>query len=282
MPGRPTAVPAQLFYSYSHKDEKLRKQLEAHLSTLSRERLISGWHDREITAGTKWKGQIDDHLKAARIILLLISSDFLASDYCQDVELKFAMKQDKNGMARVIPVILRPCDWHTASFSKLQALPRDGKAVTRWTHRDEAWLNVVEGIRNALKDMGAGAPPATVVTPAANPPATAASAATLQQIAAAMPVLNALHQLPAPPADFTGRQQELKDLLATVKTGGVTISGLQGLGGVGKTALALKLAEQLKINYPDAQFYLDLKGVTQPLTPHDAMAHVVRAYHPTA
>ena len=98
----------------------------------------------------------------------------------------------------------------------------------------------------------------------------------------APPVLNALHQLPSPPADFTGRKDELKELLSAVKTGGVTISGLQGLGGVGKTALALKLAEQLKPDYPDAQFYLDLKGVTQPLTPRDAMAHVVRAGYPTA
>jgi tetratricopeptide (TPR) repeat protein len=280
VPGRPTAVPAQLFYSYSHKDERLRDQLAKHLAALTREKLISGWHDREITAGTKWKGQISDNLKAASIILLLVSSDFLASDYCQDVELKFAMKQDEDGKALVIPVILRPCDWHTASFAKLQALPKDGKAVTRWTHRDEAWLNVVEGIRKALKEMGAGGSPAAVVE---NPPAPVTSAATLQQIVVAMPILNALHQLPAPPADFTGRQNELEDLLKQVKTTGVNIcAGIQGLGGVGKTALALKLAEQLKADYPDAQFYLDLKGVTQPLTPRDAMAHVVRAYHPTA
>lgn len=98
----------------------------------------------------------------------------------------------------------------------------------------------------------------------------------------ALPVINGLHQLPAPPADFTGRQQELKELFTAVKSGGVTICGLQGLGGIGKTALALKLAEQLKSTYPDAQFYLDLKGVTQPLSPRDAMAHVVHAYHPTA
>ena len=90
MPPPSPGVPAQLFYSYSHKDENLRDQLARHLSALKREKLISGWHDREITAGTKWKGEIDDHLKAASIILLLVSSDFLASDYCNDVELKCA------------------------------------------------------------------------------------------------------------------------------------------------------------------------------------------------
>ncbi|HJX84017.1 MAG TPA: hypothetical protein VJ723_06710, partial [Candidatus Angelobacter sp.] len=93
----------------------------------------------------------------------------------------------------------------------------------------------------------------------------------------------ALHQLPSPPADFAGRTAELADLLNAVNTGGVTISGLQGLGGVGKTALALKLAEKLKPDYPDAQFYVDLKGTSpKPLAPKEAMAHVVRAYHPTA
>jgi tetratricopeptide (TPR) repeat protein len=275
-------VPAQLFYSYSHKDENLRDQLARHLSALTRDKLISGWYDREMTAGTKWKGEIDDHLKTASVILLLVSSDFLASDYCNDVELKCALERDGNGEARVIPVILRPCDWQNSAFSHLQALPKNAKPVTRWSNRDEAWLSVVEGIRVALKKMGYMGSPATAGIAVANPPASSVSASTLEQISSTIPVLHALHQLAAPPADFTGRVDELKELLAAVKTGGVTISGLQGLGGVGKTALALKLAEQLKQDYPDAQFYLDLKGVTQPLTPRDAMAYIVRAWHPTA
>jgi tetratricopeptide (TPR) repeat protein len=93
----------------------------------------------------------------------------------------------------------------------------------------------------------------------------------------------ALHQLPPPPRDFTGRVRELEELMSGIERGGVTISGLQGLGGIGKTALALKLAERLAPRYPDAQFYLDLKGAgKQPLSVADALSHVVRAYHPTA
>jgi tetratricopeptide (TPR) repeat protein len=89
--------------------------------------------------------------------------------------------------------------------------------------------------------------------------------------------------VPRPPADFTGREDELKDLLAAIEAGGVTISGLQGMGGIGKTVLALKLVELLKPRYPDTQFFLDLKGASsQPLTVAEALAHVVRAYHPAA
>jgi tetratricopeptide (TPR) repeat protein len=93
----------------------------------------------------------------------------------------------------------------------------------------------------------------------------------------------ALHQLPSPPADFVGREKEMKELLQALENGGVTITGLQGMGGIGKTALALMLANQLKPKYPDAQFYLDLKGASkQPLSAKDAMAHVIRSYHPEA
>lgn len=98
---------------------------------------------------------------------------------------------------------------------------------------------------------------------------------------APVPVIAALYQLPPPPADFTGRETELRDLRAAIEKGGVHISGLQGQGGVGKTALALKLAAELAPNFPDAQIYLDLKGVSEkPLTAAEAMSHVIRTFHP--
>ena len=159
MPESP--APAQLFYSYSHKDERFREQLETHLSILRRQRLISEWHDRKIDAGTEWKDAIDDHLKAASIILLLVTADFLASDYCYDVELRYAMERHQKGKARVIPVILQPCDWQTSSLAGLQALPKDGKPVTKWQNRNDAWLNVAQGIRAvlyAMKPVAASAP----------------------------------------------------------------------------------------------------------------------------
>src|SRR3954454_14427804 len=153
-PERP-AVPISLFYSYSHKDEALRKRLETHLSLLQNEGVISGWHDRRIAAGTEWDGAISENLDNAGIILLLVSADFLASRYCRDVEIKRAMERHEAGTARVIPVILRPVDWHTAPFGKLQALPQGGKPVTSWRNRDDAFTDIARGIREVATPVAA-------------------------------------------------------------------------------------------------------------------------------
>ena len=139
-----------LFFSYAHEDEGLRDRLEVHLAALKREGAISTWHDRRITAGDPLGQRIDEHLQSADIILLLVSPDFLASDYCHDVEMQRALARHANGSARVIPVILRPCDWEHSPFSHLMAAPTDGKPITRWPDEDEAFLDVVRQIRSAL------------------------------------------------------------------------------------------------------------------------------------
>lgn len=142
-----------LFFSYSHKDERLRDKLAEHLRALERQQVISTWHDRRISAGTEWAGQIDNHLNTANIILLLVSAAFLNSDYCYDIELQRALERHAAGEARVIPVILRPCDWTHTAFAKLQALPADGKPVTTWSNRDEAFLNITQGIRRVAQEL---------------------------------------------------------------------------------------------------------------------------------
>ena len=145
--------PLSLFYSYSHKDETLRNDLETHLKLLQRQGVILPWHDRKISAGTEWAGQIDRNLESADIILLLVSADFIASDYCYDLEMKRALERHEAGNARAIPVILRDVDWQSAAFAKLQALPKDGKAVTLWPDRDSAWKDVALGIRKAVEEL---------------------------------------------------------------------------------------------------------------------------------
>ncbi|MFH1740846.1 MAG: TIR domain-containing protein [bacterium] len=155
-----TMRPIRVFYSYSHKDEDLRNQLETHLSNLQRQGVIANWHDRRIIAGEEWKKEIDEHLEEADIILLLVSADFIASDYCYEIEMKRALERHENGEARVIPIILRPTEWAEAPFAKLQALPKDAKPVTTWQpndpNNDEAWLDVAKGIRRAAEGLRAG------------------------------------------------------------------------------------------------------------------------------
>lgn len=103
--------PIEVFISYSHKDERMRDEIVNHLANLKRQGVITAWHDRKISAGNEWSGEIDQHLNTASVILLLISANFMASDYCNDVEVKRAMKRHEAGDAKVIPVILRPVDW---------------------------------------------------------------------------------------------------------------------------------------------------------------------------
>ncbi len=142
-----------MFYAYSHKDESLRDKLATHLSILQRNGIISGWHDREIPAGTEWTDRIDDNLNAADIILLLVSPEFLASTYCYDKEMMRAMQRHEAGEARVIPIAIKPCLWEVAPFSKLQGLPKDMKAVTTWANRDEAFREIAVGIQKAAGEL---------------------------------------------------------------------------------------------------------------------------------
>ena len=138
---------AHVFFSYSHEDEELRNELEKHLAVLLRQGVITTWHDRRIGPGEELHGQIDEQLDAAEIVLLLVSADFLASDYCYDVEMLRAMERHERDEARVIPVILRPCHWRDAPFGTLMAVPPDGKPVVKHATLDDGFLEVAKAIR---------------------------------------------------------------------------------------------------------------------------------------
>ena len=148
---------AKVFFSYSHVDEGMRDQLDKHLSMLKRNGVIETWHDRRIVPGERFDEAIDANLNAADIILLLISKDFLASDYCYSVEMNRALERNASAQAKVIPVILRACDWKDGPFGKLQALPKDAKPVASWADVDAGYLDVVEGLKRAL--------PSTAISP---------------------------------------------------------------------------------------------------------------------
>jgi TIR domain len=147
---------SKLFFSYSHKDEVLRDELEIHLSMLKRQGLIETWHDRRIGAGKELDKEISNNLEEANVILLLVSPYFLASNYCYDVEMDCALKKHEKGQARVIPVILHPCDWHTAPFGHLLAVPRDGKPISKYPNQHDGFLEVVNAIRQAIREISPG------------------------------------------------------------------------------------------------------------------------------
>jgi hypothetical protein len=143
----------KVFYSYAHEDKILCVELEKHLGILKRQGQITGWHDRDISAGTEWEREIDTHLNVASIILLLVSPDFIHSEYCYSIEMRRALERHHAGEAIVIPVLIRPVDWEDAPFSKLQFLPTDRKPITSWSNRDEAFLDVAKGIRKAVRKI---------------------------------------------------------------------------------------------------------------------------------
>lgn len=146
----------KVFISYSHADETLRQELDKHLASLKHQGIVGIWHDRRISAGQDWANEIDKNLESADIVLLLISADFISSDYCYRKEMNEAMRRHDAGEAVVIPVILRPCDWHDLSFGKLQAATRDGRAITKFPSLDEGFLEVVQSIKAVAKKRRIG------------------------------------------------------------------------------------------------------------------------------
>ncbi len=140
--------PLNVFTAYAHNDEALRDELHKQLIALEQVGLIKVWYDREILPGQEWDHVIHNNLATADVILLLISADFIASDYCTNIEMKTALARHANGEATVIPIILRKCMWHLGPLGNLQALPKNAEPVTsdKWDTIDDAFNNVAEGI----------------------------------------------------------------------------------------------------------------------------------------
>ena len=158
----------ELVVSYSHRDEALKNELLVHLSPLRRQGVIRAWHDRDIDAGSDWKTEIDAQFNSADIIVLLVSPDFIHSDYCYEIEMTRALERHDAGECRVIPVFLRACDWKGVPFGRLQGLPDDAVPVVsnQWQSRDDAFVRVVQGIRKVAEKLRSVSPaPAAQAVP---------------------------------------------------------------------------------------------------------------------
>jgi len=224
-------TPVEVFISYSHKDERYRKELGEHLSNLRRQGIIADWHDRKISPGADWASEIDTNLNTAQIILLLISPAFMSSEYCYGIEMKRALERHDTKEAWVIPIILRPVDWENAPFARLQVRPTYAKPVSKWHDRDDAYLDIVQGIRMAINEL----------KPV--PEAKLGEDLSLeQQSTFHVPFLRNPY--------FTGRDDILERLhnrLITSKT--FQPRAISGLGGIGKTQIAVEYAYRYQDDY---------------------------------
>ncbi len=142
-------VPVNVFCAYAARDQKLCDKLALHLHILTKQGYINAIYYRVVGRPADEEDVIKQHLDQAQLILLLISADFL-NDYLSETEMLHALRQHETGKARIILIILRSANWHFPPLDMLQVLPTGGKAITRWSNRDEAFLNVERGIRSVL------------------------------------------------------------------------------------------------------------------------------------
>ncbi len=208
-------MPVKIFFCYAHEDEALLNKLKAHLSPLLRQGHIDVWHDRDISAGTEWEREISTHLNTAQIILLLVSSDLMNSDYCYSIEMKRAIERHERGEALVIPIILRPVYWEGV-LGTLQALPTAAKPVTSsyWRSLDEAFFSVVNDIRKVIEGL--------ITKPGRT--------GTYRDIETLPP--------PTDPKTIQQREKIVIDVYTKLTQPDVTAIVLTGIGGVGKSILA--------------------------------------------
>lgn len=151
-------TPVQLVYSYAPVDDGLREQLSIHLAPLAQNSLLAEWHEQLIPAGANRTQERQKAWQSADILLLLVSADYFASDAFDNHELQQALERHRSGHMHLIPLLLRPCDWQTTSLGEVQCLPRNGKPVTLWENRDDAFFSIVQDLRSIIT----GQPPSVV------------------------------------------------------------------------------------------------------------------------
>ncbi|MGD1900301.1 MAG: tetratricopeptide repeat protein [Phormidesmis sp.] len=234
----------RVFFSYAQEDEVLRNELAKHLRLMERQGAIATWSDCEITAGSERAEQINENLNSADIILLLISSDFLASDYCWDVEMRRAIERHEIGEAKAIPIILRAVEWEASPFAKLQTLPRNGKPVKSWPDRDEAFTNITSELRRTIDSFSA------------------AQEGLLESERSSTIVHDKFpaNDLPRTSIKLIGRDSEKSKLRKILQTDSrSTVVALTGMPGVGKSELALQHAWSYGDQYPGGIVWVDAR-----------------------
>lgn len=147
--------PLKLFISYSHKDESFKDELKDELIVLERTGKIDIWDDRKLIVGSDFDKEILHQLEVADVVCLLVSRNFIRSEYIWSKEMKKAIQRHEEGTAKIAPIIIsRVPNFNILPFANITALPTDAKPITTWEDPNAAWENVGYGITaliNALK-----------------------------------------------------------------------------------------------------------------------------------
>ncbi|NEQ52624.1 MAG: TIR domain-containing protein [Leptolyngbya sp. SIO3F4] len=224
-----TSSTIKVFISYSHKDEAIKNDLCVHLASLRRQGKIETWHDRAIEAGTEWEAVLKTKFHAADVVLLLVTAEFIASDYCYETEMQWALERHHQEEVRVIPIIMKPCDWQGTPFCTLQFLPQDRKPITTWDNRDEALTAVVKDIRKVVETLARNQTrfPLTPALPDKNTGSSISLADSVFVVGT--PITQ--------PRQFFGRQRIIKRLFNLLKTRPLQNAAIIGKKRSGKTSL---------------------------------------------
>ncbi|MFP0195843.1 TIR domain-containing protein [Pseudomonas sp. PHC1] len=155
--------PVKVFVSYSHEDESYRNDLVKYFSNMVRNKEISTWTDRDISASQKWREEIDNNLNGTQVIIFLVSPDFINSDYCVDVEMARALEMHRENQALIVPIYIRATDVKHSPLAEIHSLPTDRRPIKSWDDKDRAWLDVIEGLRKTIATLPEEKEMATVV-----------------------------------------------------------------------------------------------------------------------
>ncbi|MCK6437318.1 TIR domain-containing protein [Rivihabitans pingtungensis] len=225
----------QIFISYSHQDEAWKNRVVKQLRVLSRAGL-DVWDDRRIAAGDDWHPEIQQAIERCDVAVLLISADFLTSSFILDQEVPQLLQRRQKQGIRVIPLIVRPCEWRRIDWLKtIQARPTDGKELLGMTEYELE--SVLSKLAGEIADLLLAPPPGTVSSPEVEAPSTGQNA----------PIRTDLTHLPAGAAHFLGRDNELAALdAAWASAGNTALVELIAPGGTGKTALVKRWLEHVK------------------------------------
>jgi tetratricopeptide (TPR) repeat protein len=147
------SVPLEVFCCYAREDQEMLEHLKKHLMPLQRQSQITVWSDTDLNAGVEWEKELHQHLESADIILLLISPDFIASDYCYSTEMNRAIERHEQGSTQVIPLLLRPVHWDSAPFAQLQVIPTNAEPVTKWSNRDDAFHDTAKHVNRVVTEI---------------------------------------------------------------------------------------------------------------------------------